>query len=351
MSKAQRRKAQETPAKGKRKLSRAEKKQIETIIRQAKGDGKAHTAQQTIPYLQMFPDGICKVTDKKYSKSIAFEDINYQLAGSDDKTAIFENWCDFLNYFDASVSVQLSFINQGTQREEAEKAVEIPMQKDAFNSIRSEYAGMLKNQLSKGNNGLVKHKYITFSVEADNPAAAKSRLARIETDILNNFKVLGVTARPLNGQEISFLNDRFRDGKTYLPFTYFAGSTADNNYTPTRPYTIRVESNHTSHVEQGYMKLFIPCGGADMVSSLPSWSSSSPWQKERYSFKRLAISREKYTYRSPAAVLGSLTMMSSPVTFTTLRQMWMDFSEKSTSFHLRPQHSPRRIPVAMMSLK
>ena len=67
--------------------------------------------------------------------------------------------------------------------------------------------------------------------------------------------------RPLNGQEISFLNDRFRDGKTYLPFTYFAGSTADNNYTPTRPYTIRVESNHTSHVEQGYMKLFIPAAG------------------------------------------------------------------------------------------
>ena len=189
------------PAKGKRKLTRAEKKQIESIIRQAKGDGKTHTAQQTIPYLQMYPDGICQVTDKKYSKSIVFEDINYQLAGSDDKTAIFENWCDFLNYFDASVSVQLSFINQGTQREEAEKAIDIPMQDDAFNSIRSEYAGMLKNQLSKGNNGLVKHKYITFSIEAGNPAAAKSRLARIETDILNNFKVLGVTARPLNGQE------------------------------------------------------------------------------------------------------------------------------------------------------
>ena len=189
------------PAKGKHKLTRAEKKQIESIIRQAKGDGKAHTAQQTIPYLQIYPDGICQITDKKYSKSVAFEDINYQLAGSDDKTAIFENWCDFLNYFDASVSVQLSFINQGTQREEAEKAIDIPSQDDAFNSIRSEYAGMLKNQLSKGNNGLVKHKYITFSIEADNPAAAKSRLARIETDILNNFKVLGVTARPMNGQE------------------------------------------------------------------------------------------------------------------------------------------------------
>ena len=69
--------------------------------------------------------------------------------------------------------------------------------------------------------------------------------------------------RPLNGQDISFLNDRFRDGKTYLPFTYFAGSVPDNNYTPTQPYTIRVESNHVSGEEQGYMKLFIPCSGAD----------------------------------------------------------------------------------------
>ena len=98
--------------KAKRKLTRAEKKQIAAVIRQAKGDGKAHTAQQTIPYLTMYPDGICRVTERKYSKSISYEDINYQLAQADEKTAIFENWCDFLNYFDASVSVQLSFINQ-----------------------------------------------------------------------------------------------------------------------------------------------------------------------------------------------------------------------------------------------
>lgn len=69
--------------------------------------------------------------------------------------------------------------------------------------------------------------------------------------------------RPLNGQDISFLNDRFRGGKTYLPFTYFVDSKPDNNYTPTVPYRIIVESNHISNSEQGYMKLFIPCGGAD----------------------------------------------------------------------------------------
>mgnify|MGYP002577828585 FL=1 len=184
-----------------RKLTRTEKKEIAALIRAAKGDGKAHTAQQTIPYHAMYPDGICKVTEKKYSKSIAYDDINYQLAQADDKTAIFENWCDFLNYFDATVSVQLSFINRGTRSGGAEEVVAIPAQSDAFNSIRTEYADMLKHQLAKGNNGFVKSKYITFSVEADNLNAAKARLARIETDILNNFKVLGAAARPMTGYE------------------------------------------------------------------------------------------------------------------------------------------------------
>lgn len=81
----------------------------------------------------------------------------------------------------------------------------------------------------------------------------------IGTEMLNWLR----GPRPLNGQEISFLNDRFRGGKTYLPFTYFAGSTPDNNYTPTQPYTIIIESNHTSNDEAGYMKVFVPCGGAD----------------------------------------------------------------------------------------
>ena len=200
MSKGQTKKTREA-AGNRRKLTRAEKKQIAEAIRKAKGDGKARTAQQTIPYLAMYPDGICKVTEKKYSKSIAYDDINYQLAQADDKTAIFENWCDFLNYFDATVSVQLSFINRGTRSGGAEEVIAIPAQNDAFNSIRTEYADMLKHQLAKGNNGFVKSKYITFSVEADNLNAAKARLARIETDILNNFKVLGAAARPMTGYE------------------------------------------------------------------------------------------------------------------------------------------------------
>ena len=69
------------------------------------------SAQNSIRYREMGSDGICRVDERFYSKTIRFLDINYQLAQKDDKTAIFENWCDFLNYFDSSIQFQLSFIN------------------------------------------------------------------------------------------------------------------------------------------------------------------------------------------------------------------------------------------------
>ena len=159
------------------------------------------TAQQSIPYIRMLQDGICQVTKTFFSKTIQFYDINYQLAQNEDKNAIFENWCDFLNYFDASIHFQLSFINHKSSMKEFEQVIRIRPQDDAFDDVRMEYAKMLKQQLAKGNNGLVKSKYITFSIEADNIREAKPKLERIESDILNNFKILGVPAYPLNGVE------------------------------------------------------------------------------------------------------------------------------------------------------
>ena len=183
------------------KLSTAEKKQIAALIRQAKGDGKKHTAQQTIPYEMMYPDGICRLAGKLYSKSIEFFDINYQLAQPDNKTATFEALCDFYNSLDSSIGLQLTFVNRVAGKGEFAKSIEIPPQWDGFDDVRTEYAAMLQNQLAKGNNGLIKKKYLTFTLEAENVKAAKSRLSRLETDIQNHLKVLGAQNHPLSGRE------------------------------------------------------------------------------------------------------------------------------------------------------
>ena len=191
----------EPQTKPRRKLTRAERKQIEAAIARANRTGKKErSAQDSIPYERMWPDGICKVADGRYTKTVQFQDINYQLSQNEDKTAIFEGWCDFLNYFDSSIQFQLSFLNLVASEETFARAINIPLQGDDFDSIRTEYTTMLQNQLARGNNGLIKTKYLTFSIEADSLKAAKPRLERIETDILNNFKRLGVAAEVLDGK-------------------------------------------------------------------------------------------------------------------------------------------------------
>ena len=195
-----------------RQLTGADKRQIEAAIANAKRQDKRHkSAQDSIPFQRMFPDGICRVTDTYYTKTIQFQDINYQLSQNEDKTAIFDGWCDFLNYFDASVHFQLTFLNMAANKDTYGTQITIPLRGDEDDAIRTEYTQMLRDQLAKGNNGLIKTKYLTFGIEADGMKTAKPRLERIETDVLNNFKRLGVAAEPLNGTDrLRLLHDMLR---------------------------------------------------------------------------------------------------------------------------------------------
>ena len=197
----------------KRRVKKPERRKSQKPV--PKKDEKKISAQKTIAYKEMARDGICRVKDRCYSKTIRFSDINYQLAQNEDKNAIFENWCDFLNYFDSSIHFQLSFINHKSSMKEFENVIRIRPANDDFDEIRMEYAQMLRHQLAKGNNGLVKSKYITFSIEADNIREAKPKLERIESDILNNFKILGVPAVTLNGAErLQILYETFNPDET-----------------------------------------------------------------------------------------------------------------------------------------
>ena len=184
----------------KRKFTREERARLREIFTRTRKEKYPSTAQQTIPYDRIWPDGIC-LANNRYTKTLQFQDINYQLAQNEDKTAIFEGWCDFLNYFDSSIHFQLSFVNLAVRTEEFEQSVAIPLRGDDADESRIEYAAMLQNQLAKGNNGLKKTKYITFGIETDSIKTAKPRLERIETDLVNHFKQLGAAVETLNGKE------------------------------------------------------------------------------------------------------------------------------------------------------
>ena len=185
-----------------RKMTKEQQKQIDAAVAKAKGkDKKQMSAQDSIPFQRMFKDGICRVTDNYYTKTVKFLDINYQLNNNEDKNAIFDSWCDFLNYFDSSVKFQLSFINLTGAKEVYSDNITIPVRGDMFDGIAVEYQNFLREQLAKGNNGIVKTKYLSFGIEAPSIKQAKPRLERLEADIITNFIKLGVIATPVNGRE------------------------------------------------------------------------------------------------------------------------------------------------------
>ena len=183
-----------------------------------RGPGKAAnrkaalSAQQTIPYLVMHPDGVCQLPGGLYTKTVEYEDINYSVASTEDQTAIFGGWSSFLNYFDSSLPFQLSFINRRS-RSRSKYKVNIPPAQDDFDSIRAEFTSMLKNQIAKSNNGIERSKYITFGLPAEGIAEARPRLERVEADVTGNLKRLGVPSAPMDGQErLALLHSQMHPG-------------------------------------------------------------------------------------------------------------------------------------------
>jgi type IV secretory pathway VirB4 component len=183
---------------------------------------KPQTAQQSIPYREMYRDGICRVNSRLYTKTITFGDINYHLAQNEDKTQIFEGWCDLLNYFDSSIGVQISAVKQLGNAEELQKSIDIPLRGDNTDPLCVELAEFIRGQQAKGNNGLINNKYVTFGIEADNLKAAKLRAERVEADVTNNYKTLGVPTKPLSGTErLEVLHGMLHpDGKEKFRFNW-----------------------------------------------------------------------------------------------------------------------------------
>ncbi|MFR4292572.1 MAG: VirB4-like conjugal transfer ATPase, CD1110 family [Christensenellales bacterium] len=200
------------------KLTRAEKRQLHSCAAVSSGRNR-RIPQETIPYERMWPDGICRVSPSYYTKTVQFWDINYQLAQNEDKSAIFEGWCDFLNAFDSSVHLQLSFLNLTANADAVEQRILLPTRRTASTQSAANTRKCCK-PACQGQQRLSKRKYLTFGVESENYRTAKPRLERIETDLLNHFKRLGAAAAPLDGRErLKLMYDMFHlDAQT--PFLF-----------------------------------------------------------------------------------------------------------------------------------
>lgn len=207
------------------KLNAAEKRRVKRSIQKAQRDGKIpKDAVQTIPYRELFPDGLMQVNDKLYTKTLRYSDINYELAQPEDKEQTFDGLCDFYNALDSSMWAQMSFVNLRANLIDFQKSITVSEQGDGYDDVRRELGGILKTQLAKGNNGMMKRKYFTFGMEADGQQAARLRMERVEADLRNHLKNMGVRSEPLTGTDrLEVLHGIFHpDGTEKLRFNWNA---------------------------------------------------------------------------------------------------------------------------------
>ena len=174
---------------------------------------KAKSTQETLNYKKMYPNGICNVTGNVYNRMIRFSDISYQLSQDEMKQRIFAQYSTLLNSFDFNVKLQLTFINYRMNSDNfLDAAYEYTKENSAieiedFELLREEYFSFLDEQRQKGSNGIIRNKYLVFSIVDESYESAVRRLESIETSIKSSFQTMGVITESLNGLErLSIIN-------------------------------------------------------------------------------------------------------------------------------------------------
>ena len=180
-------------------LSKEEKKILSARMAEIRSEnGGKSTVQNTIPFLCMYQDGVCQVSENFFSLTVQFFDANYSISEFEEQNNIFSKYCDVINLFDNTIRFQLTFENQNRSKAKLVKTVQIPEQDDDFNSIRKEYSEMLTDKLLKGSNGQSARKFLTFGIESTSYKAARAKLMSIKNDVIKGFKAFGVEAELLD---------------------------------------------------------------------------------------------------------------------------------------------------------
>ena len=155
------------------------------------------SVQDAIPIRRIWSDGIFQV-GPQFSKTFSFTDINYQIAGKEDKTAMFLNYSELLNALDSGASTKITINNRRLNKAEFEAALLLPMRHDGLDHFRKEYNDMLLSKVTGTSNSVVQERYITISVVKKNIAEARAYFSRVGTDLLTHLAQLSSIGQELD---------------------------------------------------------------------------------------------------------------------------------------------------------
>lgn len=176
------------------------------------------TVQKSLPYKCVCGEYIFKADENHYSKTYCFEDINYSIAKQEEQEGIFLGYCSVLNSFDTNADIQITVHNNRVNKAKFNEMVLLKHKGDGFDHYIDVYNDMLIEKMEQGQNGIIRSKYLTVTVQATDLDTAKAKFTSIDLEVINAFKKIGSIIKPMTSNErIVLLKDIFRSVDVEIP--------------------------------------------------------------------------------------------------------------------------------------
>lgn len=182
------------------------KRQKSTSGKPAKNSGKRKSGvpksvRDTIGYHRMLEDGLCEIIpNQSYSKTIAFDDVNYTDLSDNMRAGIFDRYAECLNSIDTDMSLQMTVQTRKIDMEKIEQQLFYSMQEDGLDDYRREVNQIITDRVDGGRSELIRQKYITISADGTLDDARRS-LTQMESALRSRWQALGSQTHSLSGRE------------------------------------------------------------------------------------------------------------------------------------------------------
>ncbi|MBQ2938546.1 MAG: DUF87 domain-containing protein [Clostridia bacterium] len=174
------------------------------------------SVQKTIPIKTIYEDGIFKLEDNKFSRTFKFTDVNYAVAGQEDKETMFLGYGAILNLLDSGSFPKLTIINRKLNKVDFDNKIKLQLEDDHLTKHRKEFNEILsKNSIDA--KGMIQEKLLTIAIDKKNIGEARNYFNRTGTEIGNNFAKLNSKFTELDlNERLRIFYDFYRSGEEDL---------------------------------------------------------------------------------------------------------------------------------------
>jgi len=160
-----------------------------TVKAKKNSNGK-NTIAKSVPYENVYENGVIEVSKGKFSKSYKIPSLNFKTKTGEEQNRIADLYSEFLGSFEPGVDVEITLYNKTVNIKQFEDEIFLQAKGDGLDEYREEYNKMLSDKMKIAKNNLMTEKILTITVNANDIFEANDKLEQIDTMVKENIVMI-----------------------------------------------------------------------------------------------------------------------------------------------------------------